>query len=54
MKTNESYIAGKLKPEYYEIYAKYFVTFIKKMQYHGIVINAITPAKRTVGMWRIF
>jgi glucosylceramidase len=43
MKTNESYIAGKLKPEYYEIYAKYFVTFIKKMKYHGIVINAITP-----------
>jgi glucosylceramidase len=43
MKTNESYIAGKLKPEYYSIYAKYIVTFIKKMKYHGIVINAITP-----------
>src|SRR5215467_909801 len=43
MKTNESHIAGKLKPEYYEIYAKYLVTFIKKMLSHGIVINAITP-----------
>src|SRR5215813_5903695 len=43
MKTNESHMAGKLKPEYYEIYAKYFVTFIKKMLNHGIVINAITP-----------
>jgi glucosylceramidase len=43
MKTNESYIAGKLKPEYYKTYAKYFITFINKMQNHGIVINAITP-----------
>jgi glucosylceramidase len=43
MKNNESYVAGKLKQEYYEIYAKYFVTFIKKMKSHGIEINAITP-----------
>jgi glucosylceramidase len=43
MKTNESYIAGKLKPEYYKIYANYFVAFIKKLEYHGILINAITP-----------
>jgi glucosylceramidase len=43
MKTNASYIAGKLKSEYYEVYARYFITFIKKMHSHGIVINAITP-----------
>jgi glucosylceramidase len=43
MKTNESHVGGKLTPEYYEIYANYFVTFIKKMKSHGIVINAITP-----------
>jgi glucosylceramidase len=43
MKTNESYIGGKLKAEYYDSYANYFVTFIKKMQSHGVVINAITP-----------
>jgi glucosylceramidase len=43
MKTNESYVAGKLKSQFYDVYAKYFVTFIKKMKSYGIVINAITP-----------
>lgn len=43
MKTNDSYIGGKLKPECYEIYAKYFVMFIIKMRAHGIMIHAITP-----------
>jgi glucosylceramidase len=43
MKTNESYIGGKLKLEYYDSYANYFVKFINKMKSHGILINAITP-----------
>ncbi len=43
MKTNQSYIAGKLRPEFYDVYAKYFVKFIKKMKSHGISINSITP-----------
>jgi glucosylceramidase len=43
MKTNESYIGGKLKLECYDSYAHYFVKFIIKMKSHGILINAITP-----------
>ncbi len=43
MKTNESYIGGKLKLECYQVYANYVIKFINKMKSHGISINAITP-----------
>ena len=43
MKTNNSFKGGSLKPEYYQVYAKYLVKFIKKMKQEGIVIDAITP-----------
>lgn len=42
MKTNESFIGGSLKPEYYEVYARYFVKYIRGMQAEGIPIDAIT------------
>ena len=42
MKTNESLIKGKLKPEYYAVYAQYFVKFIQAYEAEGIAIDAIT------------
>ncbi len=43
MKTNNSFVGGSLKPEYYSTYAQYFVKYIQAMQSLGININAITP-----------
>ncbi|WP_347158228.1 glycoside hydrolase family 30 protein [Pontibacter chitinilyticus] len=42
MKTNNSYVGGHLKPEYYDAYARYFVKYIQGMQAKGIPIDAIT------------
>jgi glucosylceramidase len=43
MKDNGSSIGGSLKPEYYDVYAKYFVKYIQEMKKQGITIDAITP-----------
>jgi len=43
MKTNQSAIGGSLKPEYYSVYASYFVKYIQAMKSEGIPIAAITP-----------
>lgn len=43
MKTNGEFKGGSLKPEYYAVYAQYFVKYIKAMQAEGITIDAITP-----------
>lgn len=43
MKDNKSTIGGSLKPEYYSVYAQYFVKYIQKMKAEGITIDAITP-----------
>ncbi|HEX6181632.1 MAG TPA: glycoside hydrolase family 30 beta sandwich domain-containing protein [Chitinophagaceae bacterium] len=43
MKTNGSFVGGKLKPEYYPVYAQYFVKYIQAMKAEGITIDAITP-----------
>lgn len=42
MKTNNSSIGGNLKPQYYGVYARYFVKYIQAMKNEGITINAIT------------
>jgi glucosylceramidase len=42
MKTNNSTIGGSLKAEYFNVYADYFVKYIKGMKAHGISIDAIT------------
>lgn len=42
MKTNNSFIGGSLKPEYYSAYAQYFVKYIRAMKAAGITIDAIT------------
>ena len=43
MKDNGSSIGGSLLPQYYSVYAQYFVKYIQAMQAHGITIDAITP-----------
>ena len=43
MKDNNNFMGGSLQPQYYEVYAQYFVKFIQKMKAEGIVIDAITP-----------
>jgi glucosylceramidase len=43
MKDNTNFIGGSLKPEYYSVYAQYFVKYIQKMKEEGITIDAITP-----------
>jgi glucosylceramidase len=43
MKTNDDLKGGSLKPEYYGVYARYFVKYLEQMQAAGIRIDAITP-----------
>jgi glucosylceramidase len=43
MKDNGKSKGGSLKPEFYNVYAKYFVKYIQEMQKEGITIDAITP-----------
>lgn len=42
MKTNNNFKGGSLKPECYDVYARYFVRYIKEMAAEGILIDAIT------------
>jgi glucosylceramidase len=42
MKTNKNSVGGSLLPEYYDVYAKYFVKYIKEMKSEGIPIDAIS------------
>jgi len=42
MKTNHDTRGGRLRPEYYGAYAKYFVRYIQSMKAEGIGIDAIT------------
>ena len=42
MKTNGDTRGGSLKPEYYQAYANYLVTYIEQMKKNGITIDALT------------
>lgn len=42
MKTKNSFVGGSLKPEFYSVYANYFVKYIQAMKAEGITIDAIT------------
>ena len=42
MKDTPSSIGGSLKPEYYAVYAQYFVKYIQAMKAQGITIDAVT------------
>ncbi|MBL7816586.1 MAG: glucosylceramidase [Saprospiraceae bacterium] len=43
MKDTFSFIGGSLQPQYYGVYAQYFVKYIQQMRTEGIDIEAITP-----------
>jgi len=43
MKDNNSSLGGSLQQKYYDVYAKYFVKYIRAMKAEGIAIDAITP-----------
>lgn len=43
MKDNNSSVGGNLQPQYYNVYAKYFVKYIQQMKAEGITVHAITP-----------
>jgi glucosylceramidase len=43
MKTNGSLKGGKLKPEAYDAYARYFVKYIGAYEAEGITIDAVSP-----------
>ena len=43
MKDNKNSKGGSLLPEYYGVYARYFVKYINEMKSRGINIDAITP-----------
>ncbi|MET4105104.1 glycoside hydrolase family 30 beta sandwich domain-containing protein [Hymenobacter sp. UYP22] len=42
MKTNNNSVGGSLKPEYYAVYAQYFVKYIQGMKAEGVTIDAVT------------
>jgi len=42
MKDNNSTIGGRLLTQYYRVYARYFVEYIRKMKSEGIRIDAVT------------
>ena len=42
MKSNKNSVGGRLLPEYYDAYARYFVRYINEMKAEGIPIDAIT------------
>ncbi|MGC1242339.1 MAG: glycoside hydrolase family 30 beta sandwich domain-containing protein [Chryseosolibacter sp.] len=43
MKTNESLLGGRLKPDVYAVYARYLARYIKAYGAEGIPIDAVTP-----------
>lgn len=43
MKDKNSFVGGRLKTEYYDVYSKYLVKYIEAMKAEGITIDAITP-----------
>lgn len=43
MKDNGNSKGGSLLPQYYDVYARYFVKYIQAMKANGITIDAITP-----------
>lgn len=43
MKSNNNLSGGSLLPQYYNVYANYFVKYIQAMKAQGITIDAVTP-----------
>lgn len=43
MKSNKSLLAGRMNPEFYGAYARYFVRFLEAYAAEGIPVHAVTP-----------
>lgn len=43
MKDNGSFTGGNLLPQYYGVYAQYFVKYVQQMKAAGITIDAVVP-----------
>jgi glucosylceramidase len=43
MKNNNAASGGSLLPQYYSVYAQYFVKYVQAMKANGITIDAVTP-----------
>ncbi|MEI6677949.1 MAG: glycoside hydrolase family 30 beta sandwich domain-containing protein [Mariniphaga sp.] len=43
MKDNTNFMGGSLQPQYYNVYAQYFVKYIQQMKAQGITVDAVTP-----------
>ncbi|PPK70064.1 glucosylceramidase [Methylobacter tundripaludum] len=43
MKTNQSFVGGKLRSDCYAVYAAYLVKYLQTMRNRGITVHAITP-----------
>ncbi len=43
MKSNQQSVGGYLLPQYYPVYAQYFVKYLQAMQAAGIPVQAVTP-----------
>jgi len=43
MKDKNSFVGGSLKPEYYGVYADYWLKYLQAMKTEGITIDALTP-----------
>jgi glucosylceramidase len=43
MKDNGSFVGGSLQPQYYGVYAAYFVKYVQQMKAAGINIDAVVP-----------
>ncbi|MBN9488978.1 MAG: glucosylceramidase, partial [Alphaproteobacteria bacterium] len=50
MKSSDSFEGGKLKPEYYSAYARYFVKYLNAMHGHGIHVSAVTPQNEPLNL----
>ena len=50
MKTNQSFIGGELKPEYYPVYARYFVRYLEAMRECGITVHALSPQNEPLNL----
>lgn len=50
MKTNQSFVGGKLRPDCYAVYAAYLVKYLQTMRERGITVHAITPQNEPLNL----
>lgn len=50
MKTNQSFVGGKLRPDCYAVYAAYLVKYLQAMRDRGITVHAITPQNEPLNL----